>query len=174
MFFDSDYLEVNATIEENGTLSYYAQFKSDQASFYIRVAVYRINAKGIADAEILNKTVNVCNFLKRKDRISKMIFENIFAYGFLPKTCPMKRVKKKWEIFEYLAITKLLYSNKFQGIYYLKYADINTDIFPPYIPEMKTIACVDFFIHDNNKKLKRILTQKFIVLVKDKVKRRRY
>lgn len=112
----------------------------------------RVNNRGIPNAEIVNRTINVCNFFAaiKSDGVTKRIAQNMAQWGHMPTSCPVKK-----------------------GNYFLRNASINGDIFPPYLPELKAVVHMTYFMEEH-RKLEEIAAYHYYVEVIERTSKKRF
>lgn len=124
---------MNASFADSGVFNIHVEFLKRIRNPFMHTDLHLESDNGKYDLELLNSTVDLCEFYKNKrfKPVVQMIlklFEEHFTYWF--KSCPVKKVNKVF-FMESNELTK----NILQGVYYLKNVELNVEKLPPFFPE---------------------------------------
>lgn len=92
---DTDYIDVNVTLSNDTGLNSYILLKRKLEIIYLQIGFHAESRKGHYDLEVVNKTVNMCQFLKNMDDepLLKVIYSIILNHSNLPRQCPFEKVR---------------------------------------------------------------------------------
>lgn len=105
-----DFVEINSSISDNGALSIYVNILKDISNIHSEVTIMLVSASGNYDLELVNRTIDACQFLsnKRHEPILQVFWKQLTKNGAFPKRCPFLKVKH-FELFIAKKITILNY-----------------------------------------------------------------
>ncbi|KAG4070838.1 hypothetical protein HA402_011064, partial [Bradysia odoriphaga] len=86
--------QMNASVDASGILSIYVEFSKSIRKPFMHTEIYLESDRGNYNMELLNQTVDLCKFYKRKSfkplvHLILKLFEDHFAHWF--KSCPVSK-----------------------------------------------------------------------------------
>lgn len=89
-----NYGEVNSSISTSGAISIYVNILQDISEMNAKVVILIESSSGNYDLELVNKTINVCEFFRnrRYEPMLQVFYKSINKGGNLPKSCPLRKV----------------------------------------------------------------------------------
>lgn len=90
-----DFIQLNSSISTKGAFSLYVNALQDISSLHVKVLIMLGSAGENYDLQLLNRTVDACEFLKNRkhEPILQVFYKSVTnGEGVYPKTCPMPKV----------------------------------------------------------------------------------
>lgn len=145
----SDELKLNATTDTNaGSLSFYANVLTKISNPYFIALAYTDSGNSRYDLELFNRTIDICMLLqnRRYEPLLQIVLKMLKnqSGNFIPRKCPINKVELEFFI-KFFVIEDFL----FKKLYSMKDAVINSEIFPPEMPEKKAFIKLTFQTKDD-------------------------
>lgn len=85
---------INASVSQSGALTVFVQILENLEHPFMHSALFFDSGKGGYDFEILNRTVNLCEFFRntRYEPLLQIFYKILLENGPWPTTCPIRKV----------------------------------------------------------------------------------
>lgn len=107
-----DFIEVNSSISTNGSMSMFMNVLQNVPQFYAKVKITLESSNGTHDLELINKTLNACEFLNnpKYEPIVQVFYKALTKSGNFLKRCPVTKVRVRFIIISLLILSNFFYT----------------------------------------------------------------
>lgn len=90
----SNSVAMNASISQSGAFNIWVQILENLNQPFVHTEIYVDSGKGEIDFELLNRTIDICEFLRnqRYEPLLQIFYAIVRERGSWPKTCPVQKV----------------------------------------------------------------------------------